>query len=225
LRRAYVVVGLLVLTASCSGKPNDLRHYATQDPVATTTSKAEPPRANGSTTHTTTPTTTTTTSAADVAAGLMTDAAVLEIGFHPNIAQKSTVLASLPVCNASLSKPSAATAGAQTGWIGASAVTTMTEYVAAYPKTTTAAQVLAATKAALVCSQATKYVLPHAPSGVDASYSWCEKGSQLSCTLLLAKGRLLARVQVVTTPEAKAQTLIGELAAPAAAALAAAPTD
>jgi hypothetical protein len=216
LRRAYVVVGILVLTASCSGKPNDLRHYATQDPVATTTSTAAP-----STTQTTTPTTTTTTTAVDVTAGLMTDAAVVEIGFHPNVPQKSTVLAALPVCNASLSKPSAAVGGAQTGWIGASAVTTMTEYVAAYPKTTTAAQVLAATKAALVCSQATKYVLPHVPAGVDASYSWCEKGSQFSCTLLLAKGRLLARVQVVTTPETKAQTLIGELATPAAATLAA----
>jgi hypothetical protein len=220
LRRAYVVVGILVLTASCSGKPNDLRHYATQDPVATTTSTAAP-----STTHTTTPTTTTTTTAADVTAGLMTDAAVLEIGFHPSIARKSTVLASLPVCDASLSKPSPAVDGAQTGWIGASAVTTMTEYVAAYPKTTTGAQVLAATKAALVCSQATKYVLAHAPTGVDAGYSWCEKGSQFSCTLLLAKGHLLARVQVVTTSEAKAQNLIGEIATPAAAALAAAPTS
>jgi len=218
LRRAYVVVGILVLTASCSGKPNDLRHYATQDPVATTTSTAAT-----STTHTTTPTTTTTTTSADVAGALMTDATVLEIGFHPNIPQKSTVLAALPVCNASLSKPSAATAGVQTGWVGASAVTTMTEYVAAYP--TAGAQVLAATKAALVCSQATKYPLAHAPTGVDASYSWCEKGSQFSCTLLLAKGHLLARVQVVTTPETKAQTLIGELATPAAAALAATPTS
>jgi hypothetical protein len=213
LRRAYVVVGILVLTASCSGKPNDLRHYATQDPVATTTATAAP-----STTQTTTPTTTTTT-AADVTAGLMTDAAVLEIGFHPSIARKSTVLASLPACNASLSKPSPAVDGAQTGWIGASAVTTMTEYVAAYPKTTTGAQVLAATKAALVC------VLAHAPTGVDAGYSWCEKGSQFSCTLLLAKGHLLARVQVVTTSEAKAQNLIGEIATPAAAALAAVPTS
>jgi len=69
-----VVVGILVLTASCSGKPNDLRHYATQDPVATTT-----------------------TTSADVAGALMTDATVLEIGFHPNIPQKSTVLAALPV--------------------------------------------------------------------------------------------------------------------------------
>ncbi len=219
MRRAYVVVGILVLTASCSGKPNDLRHYATQDPVATTTSEAAPT----TTATTTVPTTTTTTAAADVAGALMTDAAVLEIGFHPNIPQKSTVLASLPVCNASLSKPSAATAGAQTGWVGASAVTTMTEYVAAYPKSTTAAQVLAATKAALVCSQATKYPLAHTPAGVDASYSWCEKGSQISCTLLLAKGQLLARVQVVKTPEANAQNLIGELATPAAAALAATP--
>ena len=222
MRRAYVVVGILVLTASCSGKPNDLRHYATQDPVATTTSTAAP-----STTHTTTaarPTTTTADTAvmaAQLTAGLMTDTSVLDIGFHPSVPQKSTVLASLPVCGASLSKPAAAVAGAQTGWIGASSVTTLTEYVAAYPQTTTAAQVLAATKAALTCPQATKFILAKAPTGVDASYSWCETGSQISCTLLLAKGHLLARAQIVTTLETKAQTLLKDIAVPAAARLAA----
>jgi hypothetical protein len=221
LRRAYVVVGILVLTASCSGKPNDLRHYATQDPVATTTSTAAP-----STTHTTTPTTTTADTAVvdgEITAGLMTDGSVVDIGFHPSVPQKSTVLASLPACSASLSKPSAAVAGAQTGWVGASSVTTLTEYVAAYPQATAASQVLSAAKAALTCSQATKYALAKAPTGVDASYSWCEKGSQFSCTLLLAKGHLLARTQIVTTSEAKAQSLLRDIAVPAAARLAATP--
>jgi hypothetical protein len=39
--------------------------------------------------------------------------------------------------------------------------------------------------------------------------------------VLLAKGHLLARVQVVTTTETKAQTLIKDVAEPAAAKLAA----
>lgn len=217
MRRAYVVVGILVLTASCSGKPNDLRHYATQDPVATTTSTAAP-----STTHSTAPTTTSSTPdtaalAASVTAGLMVDSSVIGIGFHPSVPPKTIVLATLPACSAPLGTPAT---GQQTGWVGASAVTTLTEYVAVYPKTT-GAQVLTAAKAALTCSQATRYALPQPPTGVDASYSWCEKGSQPSCTLLLAKGHLLARVQVVTTTEAKAQTLLRDVAVPAAATLAA----
>ncbi|MFI9389145.1 hypothetical protein [Kutzneria sp. NPDC052558] len=216
MRRVCVVVGILVLTASCSGKPNDLRHYA--DPVATTTSTAVP-----TTTRSAAPTTTTSSApntaalAASVTSGLMVDASVSEIGFHPSVPQKATVLSQLPACSAPLGT---AAAGAQTGWVGASSVTTLTEYVAVYPKTT-AAQVLAAAKAALTCSQATRYALTPAPAGVDASYSWCEKGSQASCTVLLAKGHLLARVQVITTPETKAQTLISEVAVPAAARLAA----
>ena len=218
MRRAYVVVGILVLTASCSGKPNDLRHYATQDPVATTTSTAAP----SSSTHTAAPTTTTSVPdtaalAASVTAGLMVDASVLEIGFHPSVPQKATVLTKLPACSAPLGTPGA---GAQTGWIGASAVTTLTEYVAVYPKTT-GAQVLAAAKAALTCAQATKYALAPTPVGPDASYAWCEKGTQPSCTVLLAKGHLLAQIQVVTTSEAKAQTLITQVATPAATKLAA----
>ena len=215
MRRAYVVVGILVLTASCSGKPNDLRHYA--DPVATTTSTAAT-----STTHSAAPTTTssapnTAALAASVTAGLMVDASVVDIGFHPSVPQKATVLSQLPACSAPLGTPAA---GAQTGWVGGSSVTTLTEYVAVYPKTT-AAQVLNAAKAALTCSQGTKYALTPAPTGVDASYSWCEKGAQPSCTLLLAKGHLLARAQVITTSEAKAQTLIKDVAGPAAARLAA----
>ncbi|GAA3439974.1 hypothetical protein [Kutzneria kofuensis] len=223
MRRAYVVVGILVLTASCSGKPNDLRHYATQDPVATTTSTAAP----SATSHPTTPTTTTNNAAQlanQVTAGLMIDSSVAEIGFHPSVPQKSTLLSTLPACSAPLTKPAAAAAGGQTGWVGNSSVTTLTEYVAVYPATT-AAQVLAATKAALTCSQATKYTLAKAPAGVDASYSWCEKGSQPSCTLLLAKGHLFARAQVITTSEAKAQNLLRDIATPAAARLVAAPTD
>jgi hypothetical protein len=220
LRRAYVVagIGLLVLTASCSGKPNDLRHYATQDTVATTTSTTPP-----STTHTAAPTTTTVDTAAlaaQITAGLMVDSSVSEIGFHPSVPQATTVLAALPVCSAPLTKPAPAATGAQTGWVGGSSVTTLTEYVGNYP-TTTGAQVLAATKATLTCSQATKYALASPPTGVDASYSWCETGSAPSCTVLLAKGHLLARVQVVTTSEAKAQNLIKEVAVPAAARLAA----
>lgn len=217
MRRAYVVVGILVLTASCSGKPNDLRHYATQDPVATTTSTAAP----SSSTHTAAPTTTTSAPdtaalAASVTAGLMVDASVLEIGFHPSVPQKATVLTKLAACSAPLGTPAA---GAQTGWIGASSVTTLTEYVAVYPKTT-GAQVLATAKAALTCAQPTKYALTP-PAGPDASYAWCEKGSQPSCTVLLAKGHLLAEIQVVTTSEAKAQTLITQVATPAATTLAA----
>ena len=222
MRRAYVVagIGLLVLTASCSGKPNDLRHYA--DPVVTTTSTAGQSNLGpSSTTHSAAPTTSstpdTTQLAAAVTAGLMVDASVIDIGFHPSVPQKTTVLTQLPVCSAPLGTPAT---GAQTGWIGASSVTTLTEYVAVYPKTT-AAQVLTAAKAALTCSQATKYALAPTPTGVDASYSWCEKGSQPSCTLLLAKGHLLARVQVISTPETKAQNLIKEVAVPAAAALSA----
>ncbi|MFC0429712.1 hypothetical protein [Kutzneria buriramensis] len=222
MRRAYVVagIGLLVLTASCSGKPNDLRHYATQDTVATTTSTTPP-----STTHTAAPTTTTTTVdtavlVAQITAGLMVDSSVSEIGFHPSVPQATTTLAALPVCSAPLNKPAAAATGAQTGWVGGSSVTTLTEYVGNYP-TTTGAQVLAATKAALTCSQATKYALASPPAGVDASYSWCETGTAPSCTVLLAKGHLLARVQVVTTSTGKAQNLITEVAVPAAARLAA----
>jgi hypothetical protein len=99
-------------------------------------------------------------------------------------------------------------------------VTTLTDYVAMYP-TATGTQVLTAAKAALTCSQAVHYTLPQPPAGVDASFSWCEKGPQPSCTLLLTKGHLLARVQVVTTTEAKAQSLIRDVAVPAATRLAA----
>ena len=217
MRRAYVVVGILVLTASCSGKPNDLRHYA--DPVTTTTSTAAP---TSTTTRSAAPTTTSSTPdtaalAAAVTSGLMVDSSVAEIGFHPSVPQKATVLTTLPACSAPLGT---AATGAQTGWVGGSAVTTLTEYVADYPKTT-GAQVLAAAKAALTCSQATKYALASPPVGVDASYAWCEKGTQPSCTVLLAKGHLLARVQVITTNEAKAQNLITQVAVPAATKLAA----
>lgn len=221
MRRAYVVagIGLLVLTASCSGKPNDLRHYATQDPVATTTSATAP-----SSTHTAAPTTTsapdTAVLAAQVTAGLMVDSSVSEIGFHPSVPQATTTLTTLPACSAPLDKPAAAATGAQTGWVGNSSVTTLTEYVGSYPKAT-GAQVLAAAKAALTCGQATTYALTTPPDGVDASYSWCEKGTAPSCTLLLAKGHLLARVQVVTTSETKAQNLLRQVAVPAAGRLAA----
>jgi hypothetical protein len=218
LRRAYVVVGILVLTASCSGKPNDLRHYATQDPVAATPSSAAPSSA-----HTAAPTTTSSTPdtaalAASVTAGLMVDASVVDIGFHPSVPQKTTVISSLPACSAPLGAPAT---GGQTGWVGNSTVTTLTEYVAVYPNTT-GAQVLSAAKAALTCSQAAKYALTPAPAGVDASYAWCEKGAQPSCTLLLAKGHLLAKAQVITTSETKAQNLVKDVSTPAAARLAAA---
>jgi hypothetical protein len=212
-----VVVGILVLTASCSGKPNDLRHYA--DPVATTTTTVATSTSPSAAPTTTSSAPNTAALAASVTSGLMVDASLTDIGFHPSVPQKATVLSQLPACSAPLGTPAA---GAQTGWVGASSVTTLTEYVAVYPKTT-AAQVLTAAKAALTCSQATKYALTPAPVGVDASYSWCEKGSQPSCTVLLAKGHLLARVQVITTLETKAQTLVKEVAVPAAAKLSTTP--
>jgi hypothetical protein len=212
-------IGILVLTASCSGKPNDLRHYATQDPV-TTTSTAAPSSSHAAATTTTSSPPDTAELAAEVTAGLMTDASVSDIGFHPSVPQKTTLLSQLQTCSAPLAKPSAAATGGQTGWVGSSSVTTLTEYVAVYPEAT-GAQVLSAAKAALTCPQAVKYVLPQPPAGVDASYSWCEKGAQPSCTLLLAKGHLLARAQIVTTSEAKAQNLVRDIAVPAAARLSA----
>ena len=217
MRRAYVVggIGVLVLVASCSGKPNDLRHYANQD-TATTTATPD------SSTTTAAPTTTSTTPptaalAGQVGAVVMTDASVAEIGFHPRQAQQPTTLSTLTTCTAPLGKP---VTGAQTGWIGASAVTKLTDYVAGY-QGSTGAQILATAKHALTCDAVEQFTVP-APSGVDSYYSWCEKaGAQgPSCTVLLAKGNLFSVVRVVTTSQAKAENLIGQVTSPAATLLA-----
>jgi hypothetical protein len=210
LRRAYVVggIGILVLVASCSGKPNDLRHYATQEPVTTT---ATPD--SGTTTAAPTTTPPTAALATQVAAVVMTDASVSEIGFHPSQPRQPTTMSTLTTCDAPLGTP---VTGARTGWIGASAVTKLTDYVAAY-QGTTGAQVLATAKHALTCGTVDQFSVP-APTGVDSYHSWCEQTA--SCTVLLAKGNLFSVVKVVTTSEAKAQNLIKDVTPPAAALLA-----
>jgi hypothetical protein len=211
----------MVLVASCSGKPNDLRHYGTQA-TETTTSSASP-------------TTTTAPGSAGVKAdpnalkvraraALPTDQDVAEIGFHP---VQAVAVQTMP-CSMAMARVK----DAQAGWIGATSATTLTAGVAASGGSLTGARTLATIKHALSCVSyedggRTYKVAPNAslpqPAGVDAFYAWCEtSGAQwASCSALLAKGTLLARVQVVTTAEGKAKTLIGQVTAPAAAKLAA----
>lgn len=207
----------MVLVASCSGKPNDLRHYGTQAPE-TTTSSAPP-------STTTAPSSTTVTAdpaalKARAKAALPTDQNLVDIGFHP---VQAVTVQTMPCATST-----AQVKDVQAGWIGATSATTLTVGVAAYGGDHTGAQTLATVKHALAtCASNEDGIIPDTtlsqPAGVDGFYAWCEPSGpqRASCSALLAKGSLLERLQVVTTMETRARTLIGQVTVPAAAKLAA----
>ncbi|AHH96409.1 hypothetical protein [Kutzneria albida] len=220
MRRALVVgVGVAVLVAGCSGKPNDLRHYAQDEEQPTTT--AEAPASTTAASSSAKPTADPQAAQLRAVAAVLTAESVAEIGFNPKEAEHAASVAQLETCAVPLGKP---VSGAQIGLVGSSAVTTLTEYVGSY-QGSTGAQVVAKVKQALNGCRSypggtvTPIELAKQPTGVDSHASWCEHGQSYSCSMLLAKGELVARVQVVTTSDAKARDLLGQVTPIAAAKL------
>ena len=224
MRRAHIVITvgiiLLVVTA-CSGKRNDLRHYGEQpSETVTETKNAIVTKISG--------TPTTTVASLRLLDGMLSDAAANDIGFHPNQPAHNVILATLATCQAPLTKPTSPQEGQEVGWVGASTSTTLTEYLARYAGVSATA-VLASARQALNCAidtrddrayQVVSWSLA-ALNGVDDQFAWCEHTStqQAECTVLFAKGSVLAMLQVATTPETKAKSLLAELAPQAANAL------
>ena len=207
------------LLTSCSGRPNDLRHYADKTTGAPTSAVTSQPRVTASAPPSNDPAVVR-RRAADV---MLTDGLVAEIGFSPRGPQQATVLERLPSCSARLEQP---TAGMEATWAGTTPATTLSEYIAGY-QDVTGAQVLETTQRGLHCRtyragdrtyQVTPVELASRPVGVDAYYAWCEQSAvgSADCAVLLGRGKLVAYLQVAATAETRARNLLQQVVGPAA---------
>ncbi|WP_073480611.1 hypothetical protein [Streptoalloteichus hindustanus] len=234
--RGLLLVLGVVLVGGCSGRPNDLSdgsYYADARPAAQGSSVAGPPASasgqpgqsgqpsarpatGSSATSSSAPTASAQQDGQRVGRALLTEAVLGPEGFKAVTPARAGDPRALPACVTDVDLRRELRSGRQADWQGVRTAVPLTQFVGVSDKGSAADLVRRAKR---VNGCATEVPLASV-AGADAQLAWCEK-TRPACRVLLAKGDLLADLEVVANSEARSRDLLTQLAPKAAEGLAA----